>query len=154
MNTEADLAAIDAYMREAAVRAVADAVRAHAGTLELASDLQSPVIPALSAPLPARQGLAYTTVTPVPIERYEQPDGWWRRHWHHALIGTAVATFVGLTTWAVISIITAAEHAATEHGSGLVGVLVIVAIVAWMCTRRGGGGGGKSFSGTFTGRMN
>lgn len=154
MSTEADLDVINAYMRDAATRAVADAIRAHAGQLELASDLPGSAISALSGPAPAQQRSAYTTVTPVPIERYDQPDGWWRRHWPHALIGTAAATFIGLTVWAIASIVSAAEHAAAAHSDGLssLGALLLVGLLALMfCGRRKGGG--RTFSGTFSGRM-
>lgn len=142
-----DLIVIDTYMREQAIRAVADAIRAQQGQLVPMPEGQQ----ALSAPVtypPAREAI---TVHPVPIDGYSEPAGWWERHWHHVAVSSGVAGVVGLFVWAVIRLLTRAVSAAAGMAPSLGGIALVVLLVAWLCSR--GGGGGRSFSGTFEGKM-
>lgn len=128
-----DLAVIDAYMRTAATRAVADAIRAAQPQLALLDGHEAP--PAL--PMPGRnlydastypdemrQVVARETVAPEqpfprervqrvtvrPVEgepRVDRPD-WLQRHWPQLVIWLAVAAAAGIGLWLLILAIAAA----------------------------------------------
>lgn len=147
MTTHDDLAVIDAYMRDAAVRAVADAIRARAGELQLAQDHQLAGEYALRATLPAAPAPRVVTAYPVPDGPEYAPVGWWERHWPKV----ACAVFAGGLAVGLFWLITMAISAVVAVASATIWPLGIVAMVLLLCLGRGGGG--KSFSGTFHGRM-
>jgi hypothetical protein len=158
-----DLAVIDAYMRAAAARAVADAIRAQTGQLEttgrylpdthneLALPWHQPE--PLNSPEPPRERVLHATVRPVAGEPlYERPS-WLVRHWPEVAGGLVVAAAVGIGVWLLLLAIAAAFAALTAALTALVpilaiGALVLVAIA--LCSR---GGSGKTFSGTFQGKV-
>jgi hypothetical protein len=155
MTTELDLAVINDYMRDAATRAVADAIRAQSGRLVVHDDPRAPEMQALNAPASAVERQAYTTVTPVPMEPYSEPAGWWERYWHRVAIALGAASAVGLLIWGVLTLVgmlvNATARAVTAVAPSLGGFLILLLLVAILCSR--GGGGGRSFSGTFQGKL-
>jgi hypothetical protein len=170
MTTELDLAVINDFMRDAATRAVADAIRAQTGQLEPLHVLDDPRQPelemllgqpnsisrfsALSAPVTAPVESRRATVYPVPVEQPGRQLGWWDRHWHQVAIWVvAVAGACGaayLAILAAIALLSALVTAVMALVPILIGILAVVVLVAILCSR---GGGGRSFSGTFQGKM-
>lgn len=148
MTTHDDLAVIDAYMRDAAVRAVADAIRARAGELQLVQDHQLAGEYALSVPVPAAAPPRVVTAYPVPDRPEYAPVGWWERHWPKV----ACAVFAGGLAVGLFWLITMAISAVVAVASAAIWPLGIAAAVLLLAGGRGGGGG-RSFSGTFQGRM-
>lgn len=151
MTTHDDLAVIDAYMRDAAVRAVADAIRARTGELQLVQDHQLAGEYALSAPVPAATAPRVVTAYPVPDGPEYAPVGWWERHWPKV----ACAVFAGGLAVGLFWLITMAVAAVVSVVSTAIpGLLGLGALILLTLLLAGGrGGGGKSFSGTFQGRM-
>lgn len=153
MTTELDLAVINDYMRDAATRAVADAIRAQGGQLAIrvVDDPRQPEMHALSAP----QRRTYTEVHPVPIEGYSEPLGWWARYWQRVAIALAAAAAVGLLIWGILALIgmlvTATTRVVSSTGPSLGAFLLVLLAVAFLCSR--GSGGSKTFSGTFQGKV-
>jgi hypothetical protein len=154
MTTELDLAVINDYMRDAATRAVADAIRAQSGRLVVRDDPREPELHLLDRPLSVLERRAYTDVHPVPIERPDEPLGWWARYWHRVAIALGAVTVVGLLVWGILALIgmlvSATTRAVTSAAPSLGGLLLLLLLVAFLCSR---GGGGRSFSGTFQGKL-
>jgi hypothetical protein len=170
MTREVDLATIDAFMRDAAARAVADAIRAQTGQLEPLHVLDDPRQPelamllghpnsisrfsALSAPVTAPAEPRRATVYPVPVEQPGCQLGWWDRHWHHVAIGVIATAGACGAVYLVILAVTALLSALVTAVMALVPVLIgILAVVVLIALLAGGRGGGRDFSGTFQGRL-
>lgn len=150
MTTQDDLAVIDAYMRDAATRAVADAIRAQAGQLELPVGEQ-----ALYRPESPSTEARVLTVHPIDYNPPVRQPAWYRRR--STLLAAGVSAFLavaGLVVWALIGVVTAASQAIDANSGSIEGfaVLAVIALLCLMFGGRGKGSGGQ-FSGTFTGRM-
>lgn len=147
MTTELDLAVINTFMRDAATRAVAEAIRAQTSQLAVLGDPNSasrlvvrddprqPEMQALSSPLRVSEPRAYTEVYPVPIERPDEPLGWWARYWHRVAIALGAATVVGLLIWGILALISMLVSAAARTAVaaapavGTVGTILVLAIL-------------------------
>lgn len=145
-----DLADIEACMKAAGVAWLAEAARAHSGTLEV---YQQPAAPSV-VPEWAPPGHEWTRVYDVP-DNYYLP--WWQRVNKSALalrtlgVLAVISVCLGLVwlVMAVVAAITTAVTAAIPAITGLLGIALLVMLLAAL----GGRGGGRGFSGTFTGRM-
>lgn len=155
-SAEDDLATIQEYCKQAAVAAVADAIRAHTGQLV---QVQEPQPAAIAAPPVDLDALTADrepiTLYPVPV-REPLRETWWRLEpFEWALLGFGV-TVLGVFVWLAVEVMGALGRAAASAGHAISiaaptigGVLLLVLLVA-LCSR---GGGGHGFSGTFSGRM-
>ncbi|MGH3573270.1 MAG: hypothetical protein ACRDUW_15785 [Pseudonocardiaceae bacterium] len=153
---ETDLAVIQEFCRQAAVAAVADLVRAQNGTV--ASPEQAyPAIPGPPVPVAPRQRQPeYQTVTVHPVrDPYYQDLTWWQRHWHRVAISCGASVVVGLIVWGGYELVSSLSHPTADPESTVSSLLVIAVIVGlrWLFRGGGGSGGGRTFSGTFHGRM-
>lgn len=151
MTTQDDLAVIDAYMRDAATRAVADAIRAQAGQLELPTGEQ-----ALYRPESLSADRRVLTVHPVDYDPPVRQLAWYRRR--STLFAAGVAAFLavaGLVVWAVVGVVSAVSSSIDANSGSIEGfaVLAVIVLLCLMFGGRGGGSRGGSFSGTFEGRM-
>jgi hypothetical protein len=167
MTTELDLAVINTFMRDAATRAVAEAIRAQTSQLAVLGDPNSapklvvrddprePELHLLNAPVAVLAPRAYTEVHPVPIERPDEPLSWWARYWHRVAIALGAATVAGLLIWGILTLldmlVNATARAATTIAPSVGGFLILLLLVALLCSR--GSGSGRSFSGTFQGKL-
>lgn len=150
-----DMDVINAFMRQAATKAVADAIREQTSQLALTS-LARPVLTDPSVYQVDNVGRRPRNVEVHPIDgSYSPPQrsGWLGISpvkWVAITLG--LSAIVGLI-WGLIVIIsalvTATVTAVTSVMPVLIGVGLIVLLVM-LCSGRGGGG---TFSGTFSGRM-
>lgn len=147
MTTELDLAVINTFMRDAATRAVAEAIRAQTSQLAVLGDPNSdsrlvvrddprePELHLLNAPISALEPRAYTEVHPVPIERPDEPLGWWARYWHRVAIALGAATVVGLLIWGILALVNMLVSAAARTAVaaapavGTVGTILALAVL-------------------------
>lgn len=136
-------------MRELAVRALADAIRARSGDLEIV-DHERALINPLRDAVPAVSEPRVVTTRPMLTEADYAPPGWWERHWPKV----AAAVFAGGLAvglfWLITMAISAVVATVATAVPGLLG-LGALALVVLLCLGRGGGS--KSFSGTFQGRI-
>src|SRR5256885_741280 len=143
MTTELDLVVINTFMRDAATRAVAEAIQAQTGQLAIhtVDDPGRPEMQALNSPLSVPAPRAYTEVHPVPIECSDEPLSWWARYWHRVAIALGAATVVGLLVWGILALVgmlvSATAHAVTSAAPAVGGFLVVVALLALLCSRGG-----------------
>lgn len=149
MDAHDDLAVIDAYMRDAATHAVADAIRARTGRLALPASDQ-----ALYRPEAEPADPRVLTVHPVDYDQPARQLAWYRRR--STAVGAGIAAFLagtGLVVWAVVGVVSAASRA-IDSNSGSIEGFAVLAVIALLCMMLGGRRrGGGSFSGTFNGRM-
>lgn len=136
MDTQADLATIDAYMRAAGVRAVAEACRGVGGDLELFE----------SAPLDTPSPAEWRHITPVeragPSRRVEL-------HWTWLAVGVACTALLGLAVWWLAGAARAAVAAMSLPGLALAAVVVLGLLRLLTRSRPSV----RQFSGTFEGRI-
>lgn len=143
MTTELDLAVINTFMRDAATRAVAEAIRAQTSQLTVLGDPNSDSrlvvrddpreleMQALNSPLRVPEPRAYTEVHPVPIERPDEPLSWWARYWHRVAIALGAATVIGLLIWGILALVNmlARTAVAAAPAVGTVGTILALAIL-------------------------
>lgn len=159
-----DLATIDAYMRQAAVAAVADAIRARAAELEVVDlersairvcdDPRLPEFSSLSASESSRERVQHVTVRPVVDVPRAAKSGWLVRNWPRVAIVLVVLVTLGVGAWLLVLALAAAFAALATALAAAVPVLLgigALVLLITLCGGRGSGGGG--FSGTFQGRM-
>lgn len=152
---QADMDVINRYMREAATRAVADAIRVQTGRLALTSSAQ-PVQDDPSVYRVDNVGRRPRTVEVHPVDESFVPPrqrGWLGRSplwWTALTLGLTIA--VGLI-WGLVVIITTLITATVSAVASVLPLLVIVGIVVVLLMLGSGRGGGGTFSGTFSGRM-
>ena len=171
-ETADNLAMIEQYMRAAGVAAVADAVRAHSAeqwSAEITAGMyDNGQLDRLSSSM---SGLGRRTnyETELPPPAYPQmlagprplSRSWWRHNWPRVAIATSVAAGAGLLCYLVYALVTAVSRALVGAGQTVasgsmpsLGVLVLlVALAALFFTRSGRTSRGRTFSGTFHGKM-
>jgi hypothetical protein len=154
-----DLADIEAFMKQAGVRAVAEAVRARSGELATYQSAQQPEeihAARLSPDWWTQHRVSTRQVVTTPVEHDAAPSWampWYRRRLTRITAGlAAVLAVLGLAIWAVVGVVTAASAAVSAHFGAIQGIAVLLGLVL-LCSTLGGRRGGSQFSGTFTGRM-
>jgi hypothetical protein len=157
-----DLAVIDAYMRTAATRAVADAIRAAQPALvdnrphyaiAAVDHWQQPELDTLSAPQSSRERVQQVTVRPVAGEPLSARTSWLQRYWPQLACGLVLAAALGVGAWLLVLAIAAAIAALVAALTALLPILACVVVVLLVLALCGRGGGGKTFSGTFQGKI-
>lgn len=80
--------------------------------------------------------------------------GWWQVHWPKVAITSAITGAVCLVAWTVVDLLGRAAHALGAAMSAAVPTMLIIGVIAALVGLLGGRGkGGRTFSGTFSGRM-
>ena len=144
-----DRAVIEEYMRELAVRALADAIRARSGDLEIV-DHERALINPLRDAVPAAVAPRVVTTRPRLTDADYELPGWWERHWPKV----AAAVFAGGLAiglfWLVTMAVSAVVATVATAIPSLLG-LGVLALVVLLCLGRGSGG--RAVSGTWQGRI-